>query len=155
MSIAQPTKSKRLLVCRQESSYEPKINSNKTDCRVCSDDRPCACETRTDRAVKVGNMLITNPKGNHPIRVSKQMIEMKIPVRRGDYGLKAEKKMELGSFVLTAIVVKGRAALILAAPSGQPNEVAVVDVLERCPGSYEIPWHCPSDGQAAALFTKG
>ncbi len=87
-----------------------------------------ACETRTDRAVKVGNMLVTNPKGNHPIRVSKQMIEMKIPVRRGDYGLNAEKKMELGSFI-SRYRREGEGRLILAAPSGQPNEVAVVDVL--------------------------
>ena len=86
------------------------------------------CSVRTDRAVKIGQMQITNPKGNHPIRVSKQMIRMKIPVRRGDYALNAEKKMELGAFV-DRYRREGEGRLIISAPSGQPNEVAAVDVL--------------------------
>ena len=86
------------------------------------------CAVPNDRAVKVGKMLVTNPKGNHPIRVSKQMIKMQIPVRRGDYGLNAEKKMELGIFV-DRYRREGEGRLILSAPAGQPNEVAAFNVL--------------------------
>ncbi len=86
------------------------------------------CETRQDRAVKLGRMIVTNAKGNHPIRVSKQMIRMKIPVRRGDYGLNSEKKMELGNFV-EQYRREGEGKLILSAPAGQPNEVAAFNVL--------------------------
>lgn len=86
------------------------------------------CETPGDRAVKVGKMLITNAKGNHPIRVSKQMIRMHIPVRRGDYGLNSDKKMELGNFV-DRYRREGEGRLILSAPAGQPNEVAAFNVL--------------------------
>ncbi len=86
------------------------------------------CEVHKDRAVKVGKLLITNPKGNHPIRVSKQIIKMHIPVRRGDYGLNAEKKMELGNFV-DKYRREGEGRLILSAPAGQPNEVAAFNVL--------------------------
>ena len=127
MSIAQHTKAnglragKRVLMSRKSTMTKLIVG-----CVLMTG--LTACETRTDRAVKVGNMLITNPKGNHPIRVSKQMIEMKIPVRRGDYGLNAEKKMELASFI-NRYRREGEGRLVLAAPSGQPNEVAVVDVL--------------------------
>ena len=86
------------------------------------------CETPADRSVKVGKLLITNAKGNHPIKVSKQMIKMHIPVRRGDYGLNAEKKMELGNFV-DQYRREGEGRLILSAPAGQPNEVAAFNVL--------------------------
>ena len=86
------------------------------------------CETHTDRAVKVGNLVVTNARGNHPIRVSKQMIKMKIPVRRGDYGLNSDKKMELGNFV-DQFRREGEGRLILSAPAGQPNEVAAFNVL--------------------------
>ncbi len=86
------------------------------------------CETRTDRAVKVGEMQITNAKGNHPVRVSKQMIRMNIPVRRGDYGLNAEKKMELGAFV-DRYRREGEGRLIISAPAGQPNELAAFKML--------------------------
>ena len=86
------------------------------------------CGTRNDRAVKLGKMVVTNAKGNHPIRVSKQMIRMKIPVRRGDYGLNSEKKMELGNFV-DRYRREGEGRLILSAPAGQPNEVAAFNVL--------------------------
>ncbi len=86
------------------------------------------CEARSDRAVKIGKNLIVNPKGNHPIRVSKQMIRMTIPVRRGDYGLSSEKKMELGNFV-DRYRREGEGRLILSAPAGQPNEVAAFNVL--------------------------
>jgi len=127
MSIVQPTKSSRRLAVKSVL-----INRKSTLVKLLAGcvlmTGLAACETRTDRAVKVGNMLVTNPKGNHPIRVSKQMIEMKIPVRRGDYGLNAEKKMQLGSFI-NRYRREGEGRLILSAPSGQPNEVAVVDVL--------------------------
>jgi len=86
------------------------------------------CEAHSDQAVKVGKLLTTNPRGNHPIRVSKQMIKMHIPVRRGDYGLNAEKKMELGNFV-DQYRREGEGRLILSAPAGQPNEVAAFNVL--------------------------
>ena len=86
------------------------------------------CEATHDRAVKVGDMLVTNARGNHPIKVSKQMIKMKIPVRRGDYGLNSEKKMQLGNFV-DRFRREGEGRLILSAPAGQPNEVAAFNVL--------------------------
>lgn len=88
------------------------------------------CETRTDRSVKLGKMLVTNARGNHPIKVVKKMIRMEIPVRRGDYGLSAEKKMELGNFV-DQFRREGEGRLILAAPAGQPNEVAAFNVLNE------------------------
>ncbi len=86
------------------------------------------CEVNHDRAVKVGQLHITNAKGNHPIRVSKQVIKLKIPVRRGDYGLSSEKKMELGAFV-EQYRRDGEGKMVLSAPAGQPNEVAAFNVL--------------------------
>ena len=129
MSIAQPPilsgprvlLSKRILMSRKTTMI--KIAAG---CIFAASLAGCAAPN--DRAVKVGKMLITNPKGNHPIRVSKQMIKMHIPVRRGDYGLNSEKKMELGNFV-DQFRREGEGRLILSAPAGQPNEVAAFNVL--------------------------
>ena len=95
------------------------------------------CKTYEDRGVKVGQMVVTNAKGNHPIRVSKQMIRMRIPVRRGDYGLNAEKKMELGNFV-DRYRREGEGRLIISAPAGQPNEVAAFNVLDDVRDAMKI-----------------
>lgn len=87
------------------------------------------CETHRDRGVKVGEMVVANPKGNHPIIVAKKMIELRIPVRRGDYALNGEKKMELGNFV-ERYRREGEGRIVVSAPAGQPNEVAAFNVLD-------------------------
>ena len=129
MSIAQPQglygnqrqSSKRVLMSKKSTMIKVVVG-----CILATG--LAGCETRNDRAVKLGKMIITNSKGNHPIRVSKQMIRMEIPVRRGDYGLNAEKKMELGNFV-DQFRREGEGRLVLSAPAGQPNEVAAFNVL--------------------------
>jgi len=88
------------------------------------------CEAYREDGVKIGRKLVTNAKANHPIRVSKKMVKLKIPVRRGDYGLSAEKKVELGSFI-SRYRREGEGRIILRAPVGQANEVAAFEVLNN------------------------
>ncbi len=129
MSIAQPQMllSKRALLSKRSfMSKKSMILKLTAGCILATG--LAGCEVHNDRSVKVGKMLITNPKGNHPIRVSKQMVKMHIPVRRGDYGLNAEKKLELGGFI-SRFRRQGEGRVIISAPAGQPNEVAAFNVL--------------------------
>jgi pilus assembly protein CpaD len=86
------------------------------------------CETHRDRGVKIGEMVVTNAKGNHPIVVSKKMIQHQIPVRRGDYALSIEQRTMLGQFV-DRYRREGEGKIVISAPAGQPNESAAFQVL--------------------------
>jgi pilus assembly protein CpaD len=86
------------------------------------------CEVHQGRGMKVGKMVVTHAKDNHPIIVEKKMVKLKIPVRRGDYGLSEESKMQLGHFI-GRYREGGEGRLIVAPPAGQPNEVAAYNVL--------------------------
>lgn len=87
------------------------------------------CETYKQREVKVGPMFVTDAKGAHPITVARKTIEMKIPVRRGDYALSPEKKLELGGYI-ERFRRDGEGKIVVSAPSGQPNEGAAYRVLD-------------------------
>jgi pilus assembly protein CpaD len=119
------------------------------------------CETHRDRGVKIGEMVVTNAKGNHPIVVSKKMVQFQIPVRRGDYALSVEQRSELGQFI-DRYRREGEGKLVISAPAGQPNEAAAYHVLDDVRDTMKShgivrqmvklePYSPPSDPEAPIL----
>lgn len=79
---------------------------------------------------EVAGWTLLEPTQRHPILVSQQPATMKIPVSRGSYGLKPSQRTRLSNFLARYRAMDaGNSKLVIAVPSGSPNEVAAIQVV--------------------------
>ncbi len=72
--------------------------------------------------------IIADPAARHPILVGKRPIELRLAVGSDSYGLARDQRSELRTFI-RRFKKHGSGRLLVAAPSGTPNEVAAMTAL--------------------------
>lgn len=85
-----------------------------------------ACNAHREKSVK--GWLVADPTSRHPIMVGSTPMAMDLPVPHKSAGLTRNQKLELRHF-LAQYREKNEGPLIVGAPSGGTNEVAVMHVL--------------------------
>lgn len=85
-----------------------------------------ACNAHREKSVK--GWLVADPFERHPIHVGSTPVVLDLPVPRGSSGLTREQRYELRHF-LRQYREKNEGPLVVGAPSGGPNEVAVMHAL--------------------------
>ena len=85
-----------------------------------------ACNAHREKSVK--GWLVADPTQRHPILVGSTPVTLDLPVPRGSSGLARNHKLELRHF-LRQYSEKNEGPLIVGAPSGGTNEVAVMHAL--------------------------
>jgi pilus assembly protein CpaD len=85
-----------------------------------------ACQAHREKSVK--GWLVADPTARHPILVGSTPVALDLPVPRGSSGLTRNQKLELRYF-LRQYSDKNEGPLIVGAPSGGTNEVAVMHAL--------------------------
>lgn len=84
------------------------------------------CNSHREKSVK--GWLIADPTSRHPIHVGSAPVALEIPVPGNSYGLTQRQKYEVRAFV-RQYREKNEGPLTVSAPSGGPNEVAVMHAL--------------------------
>ena len=88
------------------------------------------CRSHLDPTTSVKGWLVTDPAERHPIMLSKQPSTMALNVRRGSYGLTAHQRGEVAHFFERyRSEAANNGKLVIDAPSGGANEVAVQHVI--------------------------
>ena len=89
------------------------------------------CKTLDDEpGAHVSGWTIIDPTQRHPIMVSQQPSTLSVRVARGSRGLTPAQKGEVASFLQRYRVAdSGNSKLVIAVPSGTPNESAAVRVV--------------------------
>ncbi len=85
-----------------------------------------ACNAHREKSVK--GWLVADPTARHPILVGSTPVALDLPVPRASAGLTRSQKMDLRHF-LRQYKDKNEGPLIVGAPSGGSNEVAVMHAL--------------------------
>ncbi len=85
-----------------------------------------ACNAHREKSVK--GWLVADPSARHPILVGSTPVALDLPVPRASAGLTRRQKMDLRHF-LRQYKDKNEGPLIVGAPSGGTNEVAVMHAL--------------------------
>ena len=85
-----------------------------------------ACNVHREKSVK--GWLVADPTARHPIMVGSTPVTMDLPVPHRSSGLTRNQKLELRYF-LRQYREKNEGPLIVGAPSGGSNEVAVMHAL--------------------------
>jgi len=85
------------------------------------------CKTLDEPGAHVTGATIIDPSQKHPIMVSQQPATMKVAVPRGSHGLSPAQKSEVAQFLgRYRASDAGNSKLVIAVPSGTPNESAAV-----------------------------
>ena len=88
-----------------------------------------ACRPDIDGA-QVAGWTLLDPAQRHPILVSREPATIQIGVTRGSYGLKPRQRAELSAFLARYRASDaGNSKLVIAVPSGSPNEIAATQVV--------------------------
>lgn len=85
-----------------------------------------ACTVQSEKSVK--GWLVADPTARHPILVGSTPVTLDLAVPRGSYGLTRNQTYELRSF-LRRYREKNEGPLIVGAPSGGANEIAVMHAM--------------------------
>lgn len=85
-----------------------------------------ACTAHREKSVK--GWMVADPTARHPILVGTAPVTLEIPVPAGSYGLTRTQKHEVRVF-LRDYKERNEGPLAVSAPSGGPNEIAVMHVL--------------------------
>lgn len=79
---------------------------------------------------EVAGWTLLEPKQRHPILVSQEPATFKVAVSRGSYGLSPSQRDRLSGFLARYRATDaGNSKLVIAVPSGTPNEVAAMQVV--------------------------
>jgi pilus assembly protein CpaD len=79
---------------------------------------------------EVAGWTLLEPSERHPIMVSQEPAVMKVRVSRGSYGLSPAQHSRLSTFLgKYRAGDSGNSKLVIAVPSGSPNEVAAMQVV--------------------------
>jgi pilus assembly protein CpaD len=85
------------------------------------------CKTLDEPGAHVAGWTIVDPTQRHPIMVSQQPSTMNVRVARGSQGLTPAQKGQVASFLERyRSSDAGNSKLVIAVPSGSPNESAAV-----------------------------
>ena len=84
---------------------------------------------KTHGAKDVRGWVVADPTERHPIMVDKREEVLDLSVSRGARGLAGSQRARTRSF-MRAYRDSGNSALVIRAPSGSPNEVAAIRVLD-------------------------
>ena len=85
------------------------------------------CKTLEEPGAHVAGWTIVDPTQRHPIMVSQQPSTMNVRVARGSQGLTPAQKGQVASFLERYRAADaGNSKLVIAVPSGTPNESAAV-----------------------------
>lgn len=87
------------------------------------------CKT-LDQAPQVAGWSVVDPSERHPILVSQQPSNLSLRVARGSAGMSPHQKAQVVDFLNRYRGIDaGNSKLVLAAPSGSPNEVAAMQAV--------------------------
>lgn len=85
------------------------------------------CKTLEDPGAHTAGFTLVDPTQRHPIMVSQQPSTTNINVARGSQGLTSSQRAQIMSFLQHYRATDaGNSKLVIAVPSGSPNESAVV-----------------------------
>ena len=85
------------------------------------------CKTLDEPGAQVAGWTIVDPTQRHPIMVSQQPSTISVRVARGSQGLTPAQKGQVATFLERYRVAdSGSSKLVIAVPSGSPNESAAV-----------------------------
>ena len=85
------------------------------------------CKTLDEPGAHVAGFAIVEPSQRHPIMVSQQPATTSIRVARGSHGLTPAQKAQVAHFLERFRATDaGNSKLVIAVPSGSPNETAAV-----------------------------
>lgn len=85
------------------------------------------CKTLDEPGAQVAGWTIVDPTQRHPIMVSQQPSTISVRVARGSQGLTPAQKGQVATFLERYRVAdSGNSKLVIAVPSGSPNESAAV-----------------------------
>lgn len=85
-----------------------------------------ACTAHREKSVK--GWMVSDPTARHPILVGTAPVALDLPVASGAYGLSRTQKHEVRVF-LRDFKEQNEGPITVSAPSGGPNEIAVMHVL--------------------------
>lgn len=79
---------------------------------------------------QVAGWNLLEPSQRHPILVSREPATLKVGVSRGSYGLSPSQRADVSAFLAKYRATDaGNSKLVIAVPSGSPNEVAAMQVV--------------------------
>lgn len=88
-----------------------------------------------DEGSQVAGWALVDPQQRHPILVSQQPAHLKLHVPRGSHGLSPSQRAEVVEFAgRYRASDSGNSRLVIAAPSGSPNEVAAMNAVDDIRG---------------------
>ena len=79
---------------------------------------------------QVAGWNLLDPSQRHPILVAREPATVKVHVSRGTYGLSPSQRADVSAFLAKYRATDaGNSKLVIAVPSGSPNEVAAMQVV--------------------------
>jgi pilus assembly protein CpaD len=102
-----------------------------------------ACKTVDEPGAYIAGATIIDPSQKNPIMVSQQPTTMKVAIPRGSHGLTPAQKSQVAQFLERYRASDaGNSKLVIAVPSGSPNESAAVHAvgdIRRLISGYGFP----------------
>ena len=110
------------------------------------------CQTHGTKDVR--GWVITDASQNHPILVDKREEALDLSVPRGASGLASSQRVRTRNF-MRAFRREGDGALLIRAPSGSPNEIAAMRVLDDVRRVMRQEGVIQKEGQIEPYFADG
>jgi pilus assembly protein CpaD len=102
-----------------------------------------ACKSLDEPGAHIAGATIVDPSQRHPIMVSQQPHSIKVAIARGSHGLTPGQRSQVAQFLERYRASDaGNSKLVIAVPSGTPNESAAVNAvgdIRRLISGYGFP----------------